>query len=269
MRLPFRKTRGIAVIEMSGTIGDARTRAWDTLITGVLSDRRFGAAVIEIDSPGGGVGPSGYLHTRVEQLARAKPVVAFIRGLGASGGYMLACGAQKIVAQPSSLIGSIGVISVRPVLQDLMHRAGVGLAVYKGGRLKDMGGFWRPPTQEEEAKSQALVEEIYAEFVSLVAKARKLDEAKVREAATGEVYTARRARELGLVDEVGDLERAVDLAAELGQIKRNPIRVRPRRTLLERLTGTMSYALVEEISGRVESAMTGGYYYMAPPGLPK
>jgi len=227
--LPKRKR--IAVVELHGTIGGSiKSPVYERIFSSIRKDRTTRALVLDIDSPGGGVPASDLLYRSVSKIAEEKQVVASIRGIGASGAYMMACAAHKIVANPGSLVGSIGVISIRPVLQELLGRLGVGVNVNKSGNLKDMGAFWRDATPEETRKMQALIDDSFDVFVDVVAKARRMEEARVREVATGEVYWAPKAQELGLVDELGDLDRAIDLAAEeLSGAPRRPVYVRRRR----------------------------------------
>jgi protease-4 len=175
--------------------------------------------VVDIDSPGGSVSASDYLHRALARVTARKPVVAFIRGMGASGAYLLGCAATRIVAIPSALVGSIGVISIRPLLYDFLGRYGIGVSVTKSGRLKDMWYPFREPTEEEKQKEQALLDEFYEQFVSTVARTRNLDPEKVRSLATGESLAPARPRGL-LVDDLGDLETAIEMAMELGKVPR-------------------------------------------------
>src|SRR5207249_3005187 len=111
-------------------------------------NKRIKALVIDIDSPGGGAGASEYLYRAVARIARQKPVIAFVRGTGASGAYMVAAAATKIIAVPMAVIGSIGVISMRPMLYEMLSKIGVRMEVNKAGRLKDMFSSFREPTPE-------------------------------------------------------------------------------------------------------------------------
>ena len=207
-------TNKIAVVEIHGGIGGKiKSPDMEKLVNRILEDKRLRAVVLDIDSPGGDAAASDYIYRALKRVARRRPVVASIRGVGASGGYMIACAAHRIVAAPGSVVGSIGVISVRPVLQELLERAGIGVNVNKSGEFKDMGAPWRETTPEEEAKMQELIDDLYSSFVNIVSESRGIEDERVREIATGEVYLATRAVELGLVDELGDLERALDLAA--------------------------------------------------------
>ena len=243
----------IAVVEVFGTIGGSvSSSAHERIFTAIEKDDKIRALVLDVDSPGGGVSASDYLYRSVARIAEKKPVVASIRGLGASGAYYISCAAQIIVASPAALVGSIGVLSVRPALRELLHKAGVRVSVNKSGRLKDMGAVWRDATPEETDKMQAMVDESYDMFVSVVANARSLDEDAVRGLATGEVYWAPKARELGLVDELGDLQRAIDIAAQLSGAPRKPVFMRPSRSLRAMLFGSMADSLVEAVANDIE-----------------
>ena len=250
----------IAVVELFGTIGGSvRSSSHEQLFSRVLKDKRFRSMVLDIDSPGGAVPASDYLYRSVKKIADQKPVVASIRGVGASGAYLIGCAAHKIVATPGAMVGSIGVLSVRPVLQELMRRLGIDVSVNKSGEFKDMGAPWRTATPEEEKKLQALIDDSFDMFVSIVAEAREMDEEKVRALATGEVYWATRARELGLVDELGDLDTAIDLAAELSGAPRRPVRLRIRRGFRERLLAPFAQSLVEATAEELDRRLWSGY----------
>ena len=269
MAVPFMGRSGVGVVEISGVIGGGvRVPMYSRLLDGIRTDKRFKAVIVEIDSPGGTASGSELLYHSLGRVAQEKPVVAYIRGMGASGAFYLSCAASKIVALPSAMVGSIGVIYLRPLLQQLLQKLGVSLSVYKGGRLKDMTGFWRSPTSEEEGKFQGLIDEIYDNFVRAVAAGRHMEEDRAREFATGEVFTGRGAKERGLVDELGNFETALDLAADLGKVRRRPMWIRPRRPMLERFVGRIGGPTVSEgIVSELERVLVGGFYYMEPPYL--
>ncbi|MBI2873332.1 MAG: signal peptide peptidase SppA [Chloroflexi bacterium] len=251
--LPLPRRGRIGLVELHGVIdGRLKTTRIIPLLAALRRQRYIKAVVLDIDSPGGGATASEYLHMSVSKLAAEKHVVAFIRGTGASGAYMAACGAQRIVATPGSIVGSIGVISLRPVAATLLQRVGIEFSVQKSGRLKDMGTFYRPPTEEEQRKLQELVGDFYRSFLDIVAQGRKMERERVAAYATGEVFTGRRALELGLVDELGDLERAIDLAAELSGAPRRVVLVQPRVPLRERLLRGMGSAMVESALDSLE-----------------
>jgi protease-4 len=252
----------IAVVEITGAIGSAvRTAEYVRIFRSLEENPRVRAVVIDIDSPGGSAPASDYLHRALARVTARKPVVAFIRGMGASGAYLLGCAATKIVAIPSALVGSIGVISIRPLLYDFLGRYGVGVSVTKSGRLKDMWYPFRAPTEEEKQKEQALLDEFYEQFVSTVARTRKLDVERVRALATGEIFSATQAKEASLVDDLGDLETAIEMAMDLGKAPRRVAYVRPRRGLRTILFRRMASAFVEEMAAVVEQGLRGRIDY--------
>ncbi len=263
--LLFKKRRpGIAVIELHGVIGAAiREPEYSRLLERVGNNRKIGALVLDIDSPGGSASASDLLYENVRRVARKKPVVAYVRGLGASGGYYIACGAGTIMASRSALLGSIGVIYLRPILQQLFGKVGIEFSVFKAGRLKDMSGFWRMPTDEEAEKFQGLIGKMYDLFVSVVTESRRLTDEQVRELATGEVYTAPEAQEFGLIDRQGGFDDAVAEAMRQSGARRKIRHYRPKRPLMGRLgLGRTSWhwAGVNVVAG----LLAGGIYFIEP-----
>jgi protease-4 len=247
----------IAVTELFGAIGSPqRTAEYGRMLRAIEENHRIKALVVDIDSPGGSAGASEFLHNAIARVAQRKPVVACVRGMGASGAYMAACGATKIVAVPMALVGSIGVISMRPMLHEALDKIGVRVQVTKSGRLKDMFSSFREPTPEEEQKEQALMDAVYHRFVAMVAEARSLPPDKAREVATGEVFTADQAMEHGLIDELGDLETAIALAQGLAAMpERKVMYVRPHRSLRDRLLGNVSAAAVDALATALETRL--------------
>ena len=145
-----RAIQNVAVIEMEGPIGQRiKAAEYVKLFRHLEENDNVRAVILDIDSPGGSATASGYMYYAVKALAAKKPVIAFIRGLGASGAYMLAAPATRIVSIPSALIGSIGVISMRPSIYEALDRVGVRMNVTKSDRLKDMGSMFREATEEE------------------------------------------------------------------------------------------------------------------------
>ena len=258
------KRSGVGVVEIFGSIhGGSQAVEQVRLLDIVHKARHMKALVVDIDSPGGAVSGSEVLYSRLERIARDKPVVAFVRGMGASGAYYISCATHQIVALPSSLVGSIGVIYLRPAIHDLMKRLGVDVTVYKGGRLKDMTGFWRGPTDEESEKFTGLIEEMHQSFIDTVAKCRSMEPQRVRELATGEVFTGRQARDLGLVDRLGDFDDALELAAEMAGVKPKPLWVRPKRGFMERVAGRFGHSMASGLVSQLEESLPQGLYYKA------
>ncbi|MFN8556230.1 MAG: signal peptide peptidase SppA [Dehalococcoidia bacterium] len=263
--LPF-LTPKVAVVEVYGTIGAAvRTQQYVPALKALREDRRVRAVVLDIDSPGGSATATDYLYTELRKLAAKKPVVAFIRGIGASGAYFLAVGARRIIATRSSVVGSIGVITVRPVAQDLLTKIGVRVDVIKSGPLKGMGLPFVAPTPEETEKDRQMVMNFFDHFVRVVAEGRGVPEETVRGWATGEVYWGAEALERGMVDEIGDLDRATELAAQLAGIRERVSRVRPRKpALLQRVMGQASRTLARSVVMEIERALAPRIEYRWP-----
>ena len=268
MPLRIRRRSGVGIVEIHGVIGNhVKIPEFSRLIDSVAGNQRLKALLLDIDSPGGSATGSEVLYRAIQRVAEEKPVYAYVRGMGASGGYYLACAASKVYALPTALVGSIGVIYLRPVLEQLLSKVGVDFSVYKSGEFKDMTGFWRSPTERESEKFQELINEIFDNFVTVVAEGRSLDEAKVREIATGEIMTAQKGISQGLVDEIGDFKDALEAAAEAGGCKPTPRWIRPSRSLSQRIFARSGFgqrsggqALIEGL-GRM---MAGGIYYLEP-----
>ena len=268
MPIRIRRSSSVAVLEVHGVIGNhIKIPEYSRLLHSIATDRRLKALLLDIDSPGGSATGSEVLYREIQRVSEMKPVYAYVRGMAASGGYYLACAATKVYALPTALVGSIGVIYLRPVLEQLLAKIGVEFSVYKSGEFKDMTGFWRAPSDRESEKFQELINEIFDNFVTVVANGRSLEESKVREVATGEVLTAQHGINVGLVDEIGDFKDALEALALLGNCKPSPKWVRPSRSFSQRLLGRTS------ISGRaarlglldgLQRIMAGGFYYLEP-----
>ena len=257
----------VAVVEMHGVIGtQIRAASYSKVFETVAKSKSYRAVLLDIDSPGGSAAGSEALHRSIERMAESKPVIAYVRGIGASGGYYLCCAASQVYALPTALVGSIGVIYLRPVLEQLLGRAGIEFSIFKGGKYKDMTGFWRSPTSEESERFQSLIDEIYDNFVQVVTKGRSLPEETVRELATGEVLTGQRAAEVGLLDHIGDYTDALDAAARAGGTKPRAKVIQPRRSLSQRLLGRPSAeaAAIASLSEGLQRLMGGGIYYLDP-----
>ncbi len=177
-------------------------------------DDQVRAVVLRINSPGGTVTASDILYHEVMSFkARRKvPVVASILDVGASGGYYVALAADRIVAHPTTVTGSIGVLMLTVNASGLLEKIGVSASYVKSGDFKDMGSPFRSLRPEERALFQDLIDRFYGRFVELVARSRKMDEARVRSFADGRIYTAGEALSLGLIDQIGYLEEAIAAA---------------------------------------------------------
>jgi len=203
------------------------------------------AILLNIDSPGGGVAVSQEIYTEIKRLRdkKDKVVIAYLSSTGASGAYYVACAANKIVANPGTIVGSIGVIAEWVNYADLMQWAKLKDIVFKTGEFKDTGSPSRALTENEKKYFQGLIDDMYVQFVEAVASGRKLDLPEVRSLADGRVFTGRDAKARKLIDEIGNFQDAVDLTAKLAGISGKPrlIRLSRRRvTLLDVLTTDLS-----------------------------
>ncbi len=184
------------------------------------------AVLIRMDSPGGVAASSLEIFEEIKRID--KPVVVSVGSSCASGGYYIACAADKIVANRASIIGSIGVILQIPNYEGLYEKLGIHYTTIKQGEYKDVGSADRPITEQEMLLMQEHTKKIYELFIADVAQSRGLDIDKVKELATGWIYLGQEAYELGLIDEVGTYNDALELAAELGGIRGKPNVLRSR-----------------------------------------
>jgi protease IV len=247
----------VAVIRLYGAIGGgARSADWVELVKEIGRHKSVPAVVLDIDSPGGSAAASDYLYLALKRLADKKPLVAHVRGTGASGSYLAAMAAARIIVAPSSIVGSIGVMSAGPRLPKLLDRLGVQVEEHRAGRLKGMGAPWRNETEEEGTREQELVDAFYDRFVDRVAAGRGMDRARVLELATGEVWLGTRAVELGLADEVGDLEDAIESAAALAGVPAEASPVRLRRPFFSRLADRFATTFASSVANEIEARLT-------------
>jgi protease-4 len=175
------------------------------------------AMVLRVDSPGGGVGPAQEIYELVREIAnkKEKKILVSMGSVAASGGYYIACPAEKIVANPGTITGSIGVIMEFPNIQELFKKIGLDTVVVKSGKYKDLGSPVRPMSKEERRLIQGMIDDVYQQFVNAVAEGRNLPAEQVRQFADGRIFSGKQAKKLGLVDELGGLEHTVELAARL------------------------------------------------------
>jgi protease-4 len=185
-------------------------------------DASVAAVIVSVDSPGGSVAGGESLHNALARLAAVKPVVTVMGGTAASAGYMISLPAARIFASDATLTGSIGVILETGNAAGLLDKLGLSAEAIISGPLKDQPSFTHGLSPDGRTYLQALVMDMYGQFVTMVATARHLDESRVRELADGRAYTGRQARELGLIDEIGGepeargwLERERNIAASL------------------------------------------------------
>jgi protease-4 len=236
----------VQVVDLQGEIVDSRDVIQQ--LQRYEDSNSVRAILLNIDSPGGGVAVSQELYEEVRRLRekKDKTIVAYLSSTGASGAYYVACAANKIVANPGSIVGSIGVIAEWMNYGDLMEWAKLKDIIFKSGEFKDTGSPSRPLTDRERTYFQSLIDDMYVQFVEAVADGRHMEIQDVRALADGRVFTGRDAKEKKLIDEIGNFQDAVDLTAKLAGISGKPhlIQVgRQRVTLLDLLTSDLSRIL--------------------------
>lgn len=210
----------IAIVKVEGPI--FRSKQIVDEIKEYVKSRTIKAIVLRVDSPGGGVAASQEIYEAVRRAASKKIVVVSMGSSAASGGYYISAPASRIVANPGTLTGSIGVIMEIPNIKGLMDKMGIKSEVIKSGRYKDIASIFRDRGSEERAILQNLMDDVHEQFIQAVSEGRKIPIEDVRRIADGRVFSGRQALKLKLVDELGDLEHAIEVAAKMAGIKGEP-----------------------------------------------
>ncbi len=212
----------IGIVPIDGTI----TESEDTLklMRKYRKNKTIRAVILRINSPGGAVAPAQEIYREIERLKEKKPVIASIETIGASAAYYIASNTSRVVCSKGTITGSIGVIMILADMHEVLDWAGVKVNIIKAGKFKDIGSGVRPLTDKEREILEGFAEEIHEQFIKDVATGRegKIDIEKVREIADGSFFTGSKAKELGLVDEIGNFYDAVKIAAKLGNIDGEP-----------------------------------------------
>jgi len=230
----------IAVVNITGTILSSRETV--STLKSLAESPNVSAILLRVDSPGGGVAASQEIYEEIKSIRDSgKPIVVSMGALAASGGYYVSCGASRIVANPGTVTGSIGVIATFPNFTKLMEKVGLQMNVVKSGEYKDAGSPFRPATKEDEEIFQNVVDDTYSQFLNVVSSERKLPLEKLRKFADGRVFTGVQALKLGLVDTLGSYEDAVNVAAKLAGVKGKPVVVEAhrQRTLADLIFGDL------------------------------
>lgn len=240
----------IAVVEINGVIADDAELLEQ--LDAFRDDPSVRGYVVSINSPGGVVGPSQSIYRELRRLRdEGRPVVASIGGIGASGGYLIALAADSILALPGTLTGSIGVIMELPNAAELMDKVGVEMQVVKSSEHKDLGSPFRPLGAGDRVLLDSLIQDVYGQFVDVVAEERDLPRARVLAVADGRVISGRQAAALGLVDGIGNLTDAIAMAGRMAGLGTDPDIVRPREdapTLLDVLLARSPLGRLRELS---------------------
>lgn len=252
----------VAVIRLDGSITSAPQDYISTagitpdrvrsLLDRASGDPSVKAVVVRVNSPGGSVVASDEIYHAL--LSYEKPVVISMGDTAASGGYYISCGGDYVMAHPDTLTGSIGVISQFLNVEELLDKVGIDAVVITTGPRKDIGSPFREMTEEEKEAWRGILDQVYEDFVTVVSDARDLPEEDVRDIADGSIFTGQQAKEIGLVDDVGTRQDAVEKAAELAGIEGTPrvIELRSQPTFLEMVygfQGRSSMPAVQELLG--------------------
>jgi len=261
--LPF--SNRIGLIRIEGPIMDS----WPVVerLIEFKKDNRIKAIILRIDSPGGGVGASQEIYREVRKTIKTKKVICSLGGVAASGGYYIASAGSKIVANPGTITGSIGVIMEFVQIKDLIKKIGVGFEVVKSGEFKDIGSPHREMTEKEKKLISGLISEIQGQFVDAVAQGRSLPAEQVWEIADGRIFSGAKAKELGLVDQLGNFQDAVDLAKELSGITGDVSLVFPKERririwdlIFQNATKAFFDAVIDGLKTRFEYRWNGFSY---------
>lgn len=264
----------IGVVEVKGAIGTGPggVDAERTMkqLRRFAEDDSIKAILVRIDSPGGAVAPSQEIYEEVRKVDKKKPVICSLGNIAASGGFYVAVGCRKIVAEPGTLTGSIGVISQFVNAQGLVARFDLKFETIKSGALKDMGSPFREMSPEERGYWQATTNAIYEQFLGAVAEGRRQPVAKLRPVADGRVITGEDALKLGLVDELGNFYGAVDLAMKEAGASGEPSLVYPpedgARFFEQLVSGGVraaARAIRAELQAEASEARQPGLYFLS------
>lgn len=236
-RIPFGESNQVALIRVEGMIMDSKDTVAE--LKKYAKDPFIKAIVLRIDSPGGAVVPAQEIYKEIRKAAQKKNVIVSMGSVAASGGYYIASPATKIIANPGTLTGSIGVIMEVPNVGGLMDKLGIKTEVVKSGRHKDMASVFRGIGKEERAILQDVLDNVHEQFIKAVAEGRTMLYDDVKKIADGRVFTGEQALTVGLIDELGSLEDAVHRAAQLSGIEGEPVIVskKERFSLLDFLKG--------------------------------
>lgn len=236
----------IALVRVEGVIMDSRDVIEE--LKKYSDDSAIKAVVLRVDSPGGGVVPAQEIYDEIKRIKSKKKVVVSMGSVAASGGYYIACPADKIVTNPGTLTGSIGVIMEVPNFEGLMNKIGIKAEVIKSGKHKDIVSVFKSIPPEERAILQAVLDDVHEQFIKAVAEGRNMKVEEIEKLADGRIFTGKKAKQLGLVDELGSLEDAIKLAGKISGIKGEPrvVTKKEKFSFLDIITGGFPKELIKD-----------------------
>jgi len=253
----------IAIIEIRGVITQSSGIIEE--INQYQEDEGVKAIILRIDSPGGGVGPAQEIHREILKVKSKKKVVTSMGSVAASGGYYIACASDLIIANPGTITGSIGVIMEFANIEELFKKIGIKGVVLKSGEHKDIGSPFREMTPEEKKIIQGVIDNVHQQFVQAVAKGRKMEQEKVMQIADGRILTGEQAKQIGLVDQIGNLQDTIDIVAKMAGIEGKPNILYPKRkfSLWELLVRETTSAILDILN---EKGFELNYRLSSPAG---
>lgn len=230
----------IGVVELTGVITSSEEIVRQ--IKKYRDDKSIRVILLRVDSPGGAVVPSQEMYEEVKNARSIKPVIVSMGSLAASGGYYVAVGGSRLVANRGTLTGSIGVIGEFLQLREAMDKLGIDMKTIKSGKLKDAGSSTKKMNSDEEKYFQTLMDDVHRQFITVVERERKMKHSDILEIADGRVFTGEQAVTLGLVDTIGTFEDAIKIAGNLVGIEGEPslVREREKKSFMDRMFGEMS-----------------------------
>ena len=252
----------VAIVEVDGIITEPDTINKQIKEYGERDDVK--AIVIRINSPGGGVGPSQEVYKEVKKVSAKKKVVASMGAVAASGGYYIAAAANKIIANPGTITGSIGVIMEFANAEELLKKIGFKGYVIKSGEYKDIGSPLRDMKDNEKRLLQDVIDDVHKQFIDVVVENRKLKVNVVKSFADGRIFSGQQAKAIGLVDELGNFQDAIDTAASMANIKGKPVVVYPEKKgmrLWDIIFGDAINQMIKQLKGSY------GLKYLLPYGI--
>jgi len=253
--LPFLSAKKIGVVNISGTITDSRK--YIEWINRLKKSKNIVGVILRINSPGGVVAPCQEIYESVRKLNQVKPVVVSMGSVAASGAYYISCSARVIVADPGTITGSIGVVANLISIKGLLKKIGIEDQSIASGKFKMAGSPLKKLTPEQKVYLKKLINNLYDQFVEAVAKGRKLDKKRILALADGRVFTGVQAKNLGLVDYLGNMDRAIQILKKICNISEeiDIIEGPPKKE-----------PLIKKILGSVKnnSSLDIGFYYFCP-----
>lgn len=246
----------VGIVPMYGIIDESTGRPVIETLERWRDNRSIKAVVIHVNSPGGGTAISQEIHNEILRLREKKPVVVSMAEVAASGGYYISCAADRIVANPGTVTGSIGVIISFHTFAGVFDKIGIGTETVKSGEFKDVGSYSRDMTEDEKLMLQAVVADSYEQFVEAVVEGRGMEREEVYAVADGSIYTGLQAHNLGLVDSLGGLNDAIRMAGNMAGLGDEPDVVRPREKRRSYLSDLLS-GVLGDIGQQVQGASIG------------